>query len=205
VLLSNNFVRYQLIKSQPDLSSQEEEQAFVRFSFSEVYGEEAKNWVLRWGTGLQIAPQVASAIDYALNDHIEKTLSAVGVKLTSMQPYLMTSFNHVRKFIGTQPYWFVLVEPNSACIAYVQAGDWKILNTSRLGADWAAELPRVMGREFQMAGLENEGSNMLLCLPGYIDHKRLAPENHAMRVLTMTPEMLIQGVVQPVASMEVRK
>ena len=46
VLLSNNFVRYQLIGAQPDLSSHDEEQAFVRFSFAEIYGDEV-NQVVR--------------------------------------------------------------------------------------------------------------------------------------------------------------
>ncbi len=200
VLLSNHFVRYQLIKPQLDLTSAEEEQAFVRFSFSEIYGDEANRWALRWGAGLDITPQVASAIDQALLDQMEEILLAAGIKLRSVQPYLMTAFNHVRNFIDVKPHWFVLVEPGSAAVSFMHNGEWQLLHSTRLGADWAAELPRVLGREFQMAGPESEGSQMLLCLPGYMDHKRLAPENHALRILTMTPEMLMQGAVQSVVA-----
>ena len=203
VLLSNHFVRYQLINTQPDLSGLDEEQAFVRFSFAEVYGDEVNRWQLRWGSGLQLSPQVASAIDNALIEQIEITLNSAAVKLSSLQPYLMAAFNYVRKWINDSPHWFVLVEPGSACAGFMQGGDWQQLHTSRLGADWAADLPRVLGREFQMVGPIGERSQMIVCLPGYIDPKRLAPENHALRILTMTPEMLMQGSVQSVTAQSV--
>ncbi len=204
VMLSNHFVRYQLIKAQLNLSSLEEEQGFVRFSFSEIYGDEAKHWSLRWGSGLDIAPQVASAIDQSLIEQIETTLAAVGAKLSSLQPYLMAAFNHVRKFIDIRPHWFVLVEPGSACVCFLRDNNWQLLHSTRLGPDWTTELPRVLGREFQMAGPESESSQLLLCLPGAIDHKRLLPDSHSLRILTMTPEMLLQGVVQAVVAKGVK-
>ena len=204
VLLSNHFVRYQLISAQPDLSGLDEEQAFVRFSFAEVYGDEVKRWQLRWGSGLQLSPQVASAIDNALIEQIETTLNNAAIKLNSLQPYLMAAFNYVRKWVDTSPHWFVLVEPGSACAGFMHGGDWQLLHTSRLGADWASDLPRVLGREFQMVGPIGERSQMIVCLPGYIDPKRLAPENHSSRILTMTPEMLMQGSVQSVTAQSVR-
>ncbi len=196
VTLSNHFVRYQLISAQPDLTSVDEEQAFVRFSFSEVYGAEANSWALRWGSGLNIAPQVASAIDQALLDQLETILLNAGITLSSAQPYLMAAFNHVRDFIHDKPHWFVLVEPGSACVSFMRNGDWQLLRSARLDTDWAADLPRILGREFQQIGLVSERSQMTVCLPGYIDPKRLAPENHSVRLLTMTPEMLVQGAVK---------
>ena len=209
VLLSNHFVRYQLIGAQPDLSSHDEEQAFVRFSFAEIYGDEVNRWQLRWGSGLQLSPQVASAIDNAFIEQIESMLVVAGIKLNSLQPYLMAAFNYVRKFVDTNPHWFVLVEPGNACAGFMQGGDWRLLHTSRLGTDWATDLPRVLGREFQMVGPIGERGQMIVCLPGYIDPKRLAPVNHSLRILTMTPEMLMQGSVQlisarPVVAMGVK-
>ena len=209
VLLSNHFVRYQLIGAQPDLSSHDEEQAFVRFSFAEIYGDEVNRWQLRWGSGLQLSPQVASAIDNTLIEQIESMLVVASIKLNSLQPYLMAAFNYMRKFVDTNPHWFVLVEPGNVCASFMQGGDWRLLHTSRLGTDWATDLPRVLGREFQMVGPIGERSQMIVCLPGYIDPKRLAPVNHSLRILTMTPEMLMQGSVQlisarPVVAMGVK-
>ena len=197
VLLSNHFVRYQLINKQPDLSSYDEEQAFVRFSFAEVYGDEVNRWQIRWGSGLQLAPQVASAIDNTLIEQIETSLGQAGVKLNSLQPYLMAAFNYVRKWVDASPHWFVLVEPGNACAGFMQGGDWRQLHTSRLGADWAADLPRVLEREFQMVGPIGERSQMIVCLPSYVDPKRVALGN-SLRVLTMTPEMLMQNAVKSI-------
>ena len=209
VLLSNHFVRYQLISAQPDLSGYDEEQAFVGFSFAEIYGDEVSRWQLRWDSGLQLSPQVASAIDNTLIEQIESMLVVAGIKLNSLQPYLMAAFNYVRNLIDTSPHWFVLVEPGNACAGFMHGGNWQLLHSSRLGADWATDLPRVLGREFQMVGPIGERSQMIVCLPGYIDPKHLAPENHYLRILTMTPEILMQGSVQlvsarPVVAMEVK-
>ena len=204
VLLSNHFVRYQLVEAQPDLANLDEEQGFVRFSFAEVYGSEAEHWSMRWAAGLDLTSQVASAVDQALIDQMEKVLTAASVKLISLQPYLMAAFNYVRESVDARPLWFVLAEPGRACVGLLRDGDWQTLRSVRLGADWAADLPRVIEREFQMIGPEIGRGNMLLCLPAYFDHKRLASECQSLRILTMTPEMLQRRAVLPVANVEVK-
>ncbi len=204
VVLSNHFVRYQLIAAQSDLGSLDEEQGFVRFSFSEVYGDEVNQWSLRWGSGLDIAPQPASAVDQALITQLESTLTASQVKLISLQPYLMAAFNHVRNLIDVKPQCFVLVEPGRVCFGLLRDGDWQTLHASRIGPDWAAELPNVIARELQMVGTVSEPMDMLLCLPGYFDHKRLGSHSQSLRVMTMTAEMLQQGAVKSVTNMGVK-
>ena len=203
VLLSNQFVRYQLIGAQPDVNGFDEEQAFVRFCFAQVYGSEVNRWQLRWGTNLQVSPQVASAIDIAFIDQIESSLADAGVKLVSMQPYLMAAFNHVRKFVDTNPHWFVLVEPGNACVGFMHAGEWQQLQSSRLGADWVTDLPRVLARELQMAGPIGERSQMIICLPNTIDAGRLVLGGRYLRILTMTPEALMQSAVKSLTTQSV--
>ncbi len=204
IILSNHFVRYQLVKAQSDLGGLEEEQGFVRFSFAEVYGNEADRWVLRWGSGLDIAAQMASAVDQALIESLDNIFAEAGVKLTSLQPYLMAAFNHVRTSVDVKPVWFVLVEQGRVCVALLRDGDWKTLHSSKLGIDWAAELPNVIEREFQRMGSTGEVGNIVLCLPGYFDHKRLMFDNH-VRILTMSPELLQQRKVLSIASVEVKQ
>jgi hypothetical protein len=205
IILSNHFVRFQLVKAQPDLGSIDEEKGFVRFSFAEVYGNEADHWSLRWGSGLDIAAQVASAIDQTLLDNIENILAEADIKLTSMQPYLMAAFNHVRQSIDVKPVWFVLVEEGRICIALLLKGNWKMLHSSKLGNDWAAELPNTIEREFQRIGLTEDVGNILLCLPGYFDHKRLKFQNLSVRILTMSPESLHLNKVLSIARVEVKQ
>jgi hypothetical protein len=204
IILSNHFVRYQLIKAQPDLGSLEEEQAFVRFSFTEVYGNESANWALRWGAGLDINAQVASAIDQVMLDHIANIFADAGIKLVSLQPYLMAAFNHLCKSFDHKPVWFVLVEAGRVCIAMLKDGDWKSLHTSKLGIDWADELPNVIEREFQRSGAEDITNPLVLCLPGFFDHKRLMAGSRSVRVLTMSPESLQKRAVVSISNVEVK-
>ena len=204
IILSNHFVRYQLVKAQPDLGSLEEEQGFVKFTFTEVFGNEAAHWSMRWGSGLDLNAQVASAIDQPLLDNIANIFAEASIKLVSLQPYLMAAFNHVRKLFDAKPVWFVLVEEGRVCIALLKDGDWKTLHTSKLGQDWAVELPNVIEREFQITGTEDTVSTMVLCLPGFFDHKRLITGSRSVRVLTMSPETLQKRSVISIASVEVK-
>lgn len=205
VVISNHFVRYQLIKAQPDLGSMEEEQGFVRFCFTETYGNASEHWSVCWGSGLDIASQVASAIDQGLLDSIENILANAGCKLTSLQPYLMRAFNHVRKDIGTKPVLFVLVEQGRVCVALLSEGAWVSLNASKLASDWSAELPSVIGRELQKVASTEGVGNLLLCLPDYFDVKRLAMDNPSIRIVTMSPEILQQGSVKTIQLVEAKQ
>lgn len=205
IIISNHFVRYQLVKAQADLGSFEEEQGFVRFSFTEVYGSEAARWSMRLSSGLDLAPQVASAIDQALLDSIANIFAEAGIKLTSFQPYLMAAFNYVSQSIDAKPVLFVLAEHGRLCIALLKDGDWKSLNSTKLGSDWAGELPNVIEREFQRIGADAGAiGNILLCLPDFFDHKRLTMENQSVRILTMSPETLQKRTVLSVASVEAK-
>ncbi len=203
VLLSNHFIRYQLIPIQPDLSL-DEESAYVRFSFTEIYGEEANSWSLRWDAGLSLGPQVASAVDQSLLEALDALAVKSGVRITSSQPYLMIAFNRVRKQKFDRRVMFVLVEEGRACLGTLLDGEWRSMRVLRLGQDWADELPMLIGRELQISGLAGEQGQMLLCLPTHIDRSRLAIPGWSLRIVSMQPETLIQGKVQFVSSMEVQ-
>ena len=157
-----------------------------------------------WGSGLDIAAQVASAIDQGLIDGIVNIFSETGIKLISLQPYLMAAFNYVCKTIDAKPILFVLVEHGRLCIALLKDGDWQSLSSTKLSSDWAGELPNVIEREVQRIGTEATIGSILLCLPDFFDHKRLVPENQSVRILTMSPETLHKRKVLSVASVGVK-
>ena len=78
----------------------------------------------------------------------------------------------------------------------MHAGEWQQLKSSRLGADWATDSPRILTRELQMACPRGERSPMIICLPSTIDVKSFVPSGHSLRVLTMTPEVLMQSAAK---------
>jgi transcriptional regulator with XRE-family HTH domain len=205
LLISNHLVRYLLVPSQPDLNTADEEARFVRFCFAETYGDkDVTKWSLRCGDSVALDAQVASAIDQELLDGLLKVCTGARVNVTSIQPYLMTAFNHFRQDFPDASQWIALAEPGRLCLGMVDAGSWKHLRSVRLGAQWANELPVILEREMQVAGRFKAGGKLLLILPAALDLARLPLPGFSIRMVVTTPEDLIRGTVQPVASLEAR-
>ena len=198
VMLSSHFVRYVLVPVQADLKDEAEEEAYVRFCFSEVYGDEASAWTLRWNGSLAVDQQIASAIDGNLLADIEQSMRNVNLRLSSVQPYLMSAFNLVRKHMQAEEQWFVLVESGSACLSSFTQGECTSLRTVRLDSDWQESLPRLLAREFLIAGADNKSRDLLLCAPQHVDLGALQLKGWNMRALTITANALLKGKFTPV-------
>ena len=126
VVLSNHFVRYALVPWSDSLSTEQEEEAYVRHHFAKIHGERAKGWALRWSDGL------CSAIDKALLEELkglfEKNKKA---KLASVQPALMAAFNRARGAIPSAGAWLVMAEADRACVALHAQGRWRSVQNAR--------------------------------------------------------------------------
>ena len=197
VMLSSHFVRYVLVPVQVDLKDEAEEEAYVRFCFSEVYGAEAADWTLRWNGPLAVDQQIASAIDSSLLSGIEQAMRSVNKRLSSVQPYLMSAFNLVRKHMQADEQWFVLVESGNACLSSFTQGECTSLRTVRLDDDWQQTLPRLLAREFLIAGADNKSRDLLLCAPQHVDLGALQLKGWNMRALTITANALLKGKFTP--------
>ena len=197
VTLSSHFVRYVLVPPQVDLKDDAEEEAFVRFCFSEVYGAEATNWTLRWAGALAVDQQIASALDTKLLSALQESLHNSQFKLCSVQPYLMAAFNLVRQQMHADEQWFVLVEPGSACLASFAHDACTTLRSMRLDADWLEALPRLLAREFLIAGADNKSRDLLLCAPQRIDLGALQLKGWNARAITLTSNSLLLGKFTP--------
>lgn len=123
VVLSNHFVRYALVPWSKELRRSTEDQAFARYCFAKIHGERSKNWEVRLSSDTTGAARVASAIDAGLLQAIAACFPAGGkARLASIQPYLMSTFNRWRPLLKRDPTWFLLVEPERACLAYLENG-----------------------------------------------------------------------------------
>lgn len=200
VVISNHFVRYQLIPASDDLSSVEEEEAYVSFHFSEVYGAVVEQWALRWGQGLALAPQIATAIDQSLLSSLDEIFKSATIHLVSLQPYLMAAFNRVRNLTSGSLASYILVEEGRALIGLLKGQEWMALRAVKLGSDWLSELPRLIEREFQVAGVESEQGQMLLCVPRHVDKSRFMISGWTVKFEMMSPETLLQKNSQALPS-----
>jgi hypothetical protein len=130
VVLSNHYVRYAIVPYDAAISGPEEELAMARFHFSRLHGERAKGWDLRLSDGPAGAARLASAVDTGLVAAIRGCFPAgSGVKLVSLQPYLMAAHNRWRATIAREDAWLVLPESDGACLAYATRAGWHCART----------------------------------------------------------------------------
>ncbi|MEO8009665.1 MAG: hypothetical protein ABI728_14245, partial [Betaproteobacteria bacterium] len=93
IVLSNHFVRYLLIAWNPDLVTDQEELAFARVRFHRVYGDMAENWTLKLSRPKPDMAGVASAVEQPLLDALTAAMTNPVLRLRSIQPGLMATFN----------------------------------------------------------------------------------------------------------------
>ena len=136
IVASNRLVRYVVVPPTAGVSGEAEELALARHHFTRVYGERAREWDVRFSKlGL------ASAVDHALIDALKEDLKPH--RLVSFQPYLMASFNRLRKRVPRGGAWIVLPEPEATCVALFAKGAWAGVSVSRATSDEALERERV--------------------------------------------------------------
>lgn len=164
VILSNHFVRYQMVPWSDQLSSDEERTALVRHCYSEVYGSAVADWELRWSEDQFDAPWLASAVERSLLARLRETLKLAGLQLHSVQPYLMAAFNRWRNEFNGTGQWFVLGEPGRVCILQMQGGSWHSVRSHRIEGAWKDEVPLILEREMLLA--EGDGVPKEILLQG---------------------------------------
>jgi hypothetical protein len=148
VVLSNHFVRYAMVPPGEGLDEVDEELAYARYCFGKIHGARSKSWDVRMTSGPAGAERIASAIDGALLEAIHACFPArQKLKLASVQPYLMSAFNHWRGALQAESTWFLLVEPQRFCLVLLQEGRWTAVRNSKAEADAPAQWAELLERE----------------------------------------------------------
>lgn len=147
VVLSNRFVRYQLLPWSDAPLSRAEQRAHAQHVFAQAYGEAAASLELRLSDAPFGALTPVSGIEQELAAGIRDALAASPLKLLALQPYLMSAFNGWRRKLGHDTQWFVLIEAGMMCAGLLHQGQWQALRTRQVGENWFEELQLVMHRE----------------------------------------------------------
>jgi len=151
VIISNHFVRYAMVPWSEHLASDDEKRAWVKHHFVELYGELAGATEFRWSEERPDTACVASAIDGEFVAEIRAAFESTSLRLRSVQPYVMAVFNRWKQHSKGNSAWFLVAETGRACIAAVANGAWRTITSKKIGLDWQAELPLVLGRELLLA------------------------------------------------------
>ncbi|MDE3011253.1 MAG: hypothetical protein KGI67_10235 [Pseudomonadota bacterium] len=156
VVLSNHYSHYILLPALPSLSSSEEDDAYARHTFREVYGEAASAWTVRVSGDSPKVARVASAIEDSLLDALQRAARDAGVRLESVQPFLMTAYNAFHSELARRTAWFALYEPGRVCISLCSRGGLHSVRGCPAGDAWRTELPLLLDREARLQELEGE-------------------------------------------------
>ena len=147
VVLSNHFVRYQVLPWRPELGGREEREALAQAQYRSVYGAAAQQWAVRLADTPFGGTTLACAVDRALVEELGGLLKSAGVRPTVVEPYLAAAFNRWRRKLKAPPFWLALLEPGRLWVGLMGAAGWSNVSARRIGADALAEARAVLAQE----------------------------------------------------------
>ena len=187
VVLSNHFVRYQLVPWNPELRGQSEVLAMAQMQFRSVYGEIALRWSLRIAHGAFGASALACAVDLAMIERLEQIFAASGARIASLQPYVVAALNALRNRLRESEFWFAFIEPGRLVIGQIGSPGWVGLATRRLGMHPLAETLAGLAQQAGSGGSDVRPAAM--CVVSGLGRARLkVMRKTGLRVLAAEPD-----------------
>jgi hypothetical protein len=166
VVISNQFMRYLLLRWNPEIVTAQEELAFARARFVQVFGEAAQDWVLQYSTVKPGAPSVACAIERPLLGAVIALIGGSPLRLRSLQPSLMAVCNERNK-LPTGDAWIAVAESGRLLLGALRAGDWVSLRSRPLNGH-AVVLAEIIEQEALLLGIEPGNAKIYLHRTGEV-------------------------------------
>lgn len=169
VVISSHFCRFCLVPWSAHISSPEELRGFAQLCFEDLFGAPTQTWGLVLSAEPAGCDRIASALPQDLLDRLRALVSGRGVRLRSVQPYLMTAFNHFDKSLDAGDFLFVVAEPQRSVLLLAREGRWASVRSAG-GSDSDAALSALIGRERQLQASTSERAfNVYLHAPARLD------------------------------------
>lgn len=153
LLLSNQFTRFCLVPWSGHIGTPQELQAYAQICFEGIYGQLDEGWSLRLSPEAAGRTRLAAAMPDALFSQLHSIVAHEGMRLSSVQPYLMAAFNHFRQALGNDDFVFIVAEPQRSNLLQAHAGDWVSVR-SVSSDDSDASLSALIAREHELKALE---------------------------------------------------
>lgn len=147
VVLSNHFVRYQLLPWRPELKAREERAALAQAQYRGVFGAAAQGWTVRLAASAFGATTLACAVDRALVEELARLLKAAGARPSAVEPYLAAAFNRWRPALKAPSFWLALLEPGRLWVGRMAGAGWANVSARRIGVDLLAETQAILAQE----------------------------------------------------------
>ena len=166
VVLADQFVRYTLLPWNEALKSAEQWNALASHRFTTLHGPKAGDWQINVAETAPMGPRLACAVDRTLITRLADVFVKANVRLVSVQPFLVTAFNRIRKSVGNGSCWIVVEEPGRLTLALIQRGQWVAIRTRRADKSWREVLPEILERESAFLGLSSPITRVIVCAQG---------------------------------------
>lgn len=164
VVVSNHWARYAIVPWANDITSDEERLAHARICLANIYGNVADQWRVGLSHAAPGEARIACAVEGDLIDELNAQVAAHGLRLTSIQPQLVASFNGWRRKLEDASGWFVNIDAGALAAARLIDGGWDRVYSARIGTDWAVELQRL--RTFgRLAAKHSENGRVFVAAP----------------------------------------
>lgn len=147
IILSNHFVRYQVVSWRDELREEAELVGYATQLLRQAYGRQSADWAVEVSLDRVGFPYVASAVENQLLHEIRAIATHQQRRLVSVRPLLMEAFNWAKTWLTAACQWLVIVEEGMMCAALVGHGRWIVVRTCRTGHDWPSELVAMLERE----------------------------------------------------------
>jgi hypothetical protein len=143
VVVADHWVRYAMVPYAAALSGEAERMTHARHVLTGIYGDVVSQWTITLSDSPPGMAQVACALPAALIEELQLLLTRHRLPLKSLQPQLISAFNHWREKLPDGGAWFVSIEQGTLAAARLARGGWDRVHSVRIGADWAVELRRL--------------------------------------------------------------
>ncbi|SDT53937.1 hypothetical protein [Pseudomonas prosekii] len=155
VVVSGHFSRFCLVPWSDQISSPEELRGFAQLCFEDLYGVPNQPWNLVLSAEPAGQDRVAAALPQDLLERLRTLASGRGLRLRSVQPYLMAAFNHFDKSLDAGDFLFIVAEPVRSVLLLAREGRWASVRSVG-SSDSDVALMALIGREHQLQASTSE-------------------------------------------------
>jgi hypothetical protein len=189
IVLANPWVRFAVAPWSADLTTAQERLSHAHMVLAQTFGETADDWRLTLSEGIAGQAQIICAVPALLVAEIESLLTDVRLKVLSMQPQLIVSFNNWRKTLPSDGGWFVSLESGYLAAAHFGPNGWDQIRSVRIGQDWVSELNRL--RRFgRLASGDSRQSRVFVDAPYWV-RKLASSREHDLEMLERSDEQAV--------------
>lgn len=169
IVIADQFVRYVLLPWHAALKTDAQWMTLARHRLTTVHGAAAASWDIKLTETAPMGPRLACAMDRELIQELEAKFVAANTRLVSVQPFLVTAFNRIRRTIGKDSCWLVIEEPGRLTLAFIQRGVWVAIRSRRSDHRWRETLPELIERESTFLALSEPCMRVIVCPQGAFD------------------------------------